>query len=111
MQGLTNLDLSEITMTSQNCMQLSNILSRSASRACLRELSLQNCRIRGDTARIFLDGLEKNTNLFSLNISQNDFSSRNYELSAKLGKIMARHKSLTHLNIGSMSFKVKNSFI
>ena len=69
MQGLSSLDLSHITLSSSNCMQLSSLLARPSSKAPLRELILQNCRIRGESAKMLLEGLERNTNIQSLNIS------------------------------------------
>lgn len=104
LKNLKVLNISGIKLSSASCLKLGASLATTAS---LVDLSMSNCLLKGEQTRVILKGIELNVaTIQNINLTSNDLSSLSYEHASQLAKIIARHKSLTHLNLENTKLKV-----
>jgi len=70
------------------CKNLGHFLINSQ---LLKNLNVAMCQIKLQGTRYIIDGVNRNQGLQYFNFSSNDMSSKAYEFSIKLAKILTRH--------------------
>jgi Leucine-rich repeat (LRR) protein len=103
--------LAEALIMSENLLYLDvnrntfNYFSVAAFAAYLKKtevleyLSISQCALRGKVAEVMVDSLMLNTSLKYLDVSHNRFSSTDYILAAKLGRMVQGHLNLLHVDL------------
>lgn len=99
---LHNLDLSNTVMNFLSSKILANLI-RTSHR--LQNLNLSNCTLRNTSAREVANALLFNQSIKFLNLSLNSFASRDYDLSAKLARVIQVHPNLVHLDLTSIQVR------
>ena len=102
MKMLKSLDLSGNGMNQQICRILNNFIIHSIQ---LRQLNLSHCKLTHQSTRYIIDAMNRNTTIRNFNFSHNDLSSASFEYSVKIASMIARHPTLSHMNITGTNLK------
>ena len=100
--NLQYLCLKENILDRSVVQEFSKLIHRSRS---IVYLDLSKCRLRGSLLEKLLDSLMGNCALQNLNLSGNSFHSADYVLASKMGRLVAGHPRLLHLDLSDCGLR------
>ena len=93
---LKELNFSGCPLSAPSCKNIGQFLIYSG---VLEVLNISSCKLQLQQTRSIIDGLNRNNTLQYFNFSSNFMSSKTYEFSIKMAKILNRHRKLCHVDI------------
>lgn len=97
-KNLLYLDLNANTFNFYSIEALTKFLKVTET---LEYLSMSQCQLRGKIAEQVIDALMLNKTLKYLDLSLNRFTSPDYMISAKLGRLVQGHPNLMHVDLAN----------
>ena len=100
--SLAQLDIANNSLSYQASKLLGHLVKVTTR---LEALNLANCGLRTSSAREIANSLLFNQTIKFLNLSLNNFGSKDHELASKLARIIQVHGNLVHLDVSNIGIK------
>ena len=94
-----NLQYLDISGNSFNYFSVTAFSTYLKKTEVLEYLSISQCGLRGKVAEVIIDSIMINTSIKYLDMSNNRFTSRDYIIAAKLGRMVQGHLNLLHVDL------------
>ena len=92
-RNLLYLSMSRNEINQKGAAELANFINSEKNMHCVLEfLDISACQISDNLATVIVDGLTANKTLRYLNLSNNNFRSKDYSVASKLGRILQGHE-------------------